>query len=95
MKGSKGYRRGTRNLRVKPREKGKISIRTALQTFEREDKVSIRINPKYQKLPHPRFNGLIGRVVGVQGRAYYVSVKDGGKDKRVLVTPEHLRRMAQ
>ena len=93
MKGSDGYRRRTRQLQVKPREKGKVRIRSVLSKFGENDRVSIKIDPRHQNIPHPRFNGRIGTVVGIQGRAYYVKFTDGGKDKRVLVTPEHLRRV--
>ncbi|MFH0862354.1 MAG: 50S ribosomal protein L21e, partial [Candidatus Altiarchaeota archaeon] len=69
MKGSKGYRRRTRRLSVKPRDKGKLSIRSMLQKFEDDQRVAIRINAAYQNIPHPRFNGKTGTVVGKQGRA--------------------------
>ncbi|OYT54704.1 MAG: 50S ribosomal protein L21e [Candidatus Altiarchaeales archaeon ex4484_2] len=90
MKGSKGYRRKTRNLKVKPRNRGKLKIRNYLQEFDEGDKVVININPSYQKIPHPRFNSKVGAVSGKQGRAYYVQIRDGNKNKKVLVTPEHL-----
>ncbi len=90
MKGSQGYRRRTRNLRVKPKDKGKVSIRKYMQEFKKDDVVSIKVNPLYQAIPHPRFNGKTGKIVSVQGRAYYVSIADGGKKKNILVTPEHL-----
>ncbi|MFH1055337.1 MAG: 50S ribosomal protein L21e [Candidatus Altiarchaeota archaeon] len=93
MKGSHGIRRRTRQLSVKPRMKGKVSIRSRLQKFQDADTVSIRINPAYQAIPHPRFNGRTGKVVGTQGRAYLIAIVDGTKPKRILVTPEHLRRM--
>jgi large subunit ribosomal protein L21e len=93
MKGSDGYRRRTRTLSVKPRDRGKISIRLRLQKFEENDKVSINIDPKYQKIPHPRFHGLTGKVIGSQGRAYCIAIRDGNKKKTILVTPEHLRRV--
>ena len=92
MKGSKGIRRRTRRFSVAPRNKGKISIRSVLQKFKEKDTVSIKINPIYQNFPHPRFNGKTGKVVGIQGRAYFVDLKEGNKHKMVLVTPEHLRR---
>lgn len=92
MKASKGVRRRTRNLRVKPREKGKLSIRSVLQRFEDSENVSIKINPAFQNIPHPRFNGRTGKVVGSQGRAYFVEIADGNTEKKVLVAPEHLRR---
>jgi large subunit ribosomal protein L21e len=90
MKGSKGYRRRSRSLKVKPRDRGKQSIRKYLQTFNLGDTVSITIDPRYQSIPHPRFQGKSGRVAGNQGRAYYVEIKDGSKKKKILVNPEHL-----
>jgi len=93
MKGSHGIRRRTRQFKVAPRDKGKASIRARLQTFTEKDSVSIKLNPSYQNIPHPRFNGRTGRVVGQQGRAYFVEIVDGQKRKKILVTPEHLRRM--
>ena len=80
-------------MRITPRHRGKTSIRSVLQTFGDDDRVAIRINPHYQSIPHPRFNGRTGTVVGSQGRAYYVEIIDGEKRKRILVSPEHLRRV--
>jgi len=93
MKGSDGYRRRTRSLRVKPRDRGKVSIRARLAKFNEAEKVAINIDPLYQKIPHPRFHGLTGKITGSQGRAYLVEIRDGNKTKTVLVTPEHLRRV--
>lgn len=90
MKGSHGYRRRTRNLRVKTRERGKIRITRYLQEFNEKDIVSISINPRYQAIPHPKFQGRSGVILNRQGRAYYVRIKDGDKTKEILVMPEHL-----
>lgn len=90
MKGSKGYRRGTRGLRVKTRDRGKIKIRRYMQEFKDDDRVSISIDPSYQNIPHPRFQGRSGRIAGKQGRSYFIQIKDGKKEKKLLVNPEHL-----
>lgn len=90
MKGSKGYRRGTRGLRVKARDRGKIKIGRYMKEFKEDDRVSISIDPSYQNIPHPRFQGRSGRIVGKQGRSYYVQIRDGKKEKKILVNPEHL-----
>lgn len=90
MKGSRGYRRGTRNLQVKARDKGKIRIRRYLQQFTENERVSISINPSIQAIPHPRFQGKTGVVSGMQGRSYLVEIRDGGKRKTIIVQPEHL-----
>jgi len=93
MKGSHGYRRGTRNLKVGLRDRGKIRIKRRLSEFKEEENVSISIDPSYQKMPHPRFQGRSGKVTGKQGRSYFVEIRDGSKTKQILVQPEHLKRV--
>jgi large subunit ribosomal protein L21e len=90
MKGSQGVRRGTRGFRVRVRDKGKVRIGRYMKDFNNEDRVSISIDSSYQNIPHPRFQGRSGKIAGKQGRAYFVSIADGGKDKLILVNPEHL-----
>ncbi|MFH1722673.1 MAG: 50S ribosomal protein L21e [Candidatus Altiarchaeota archaeon] len=90
MKGSHGYRRKTRNLKVGPREKGKISIRKVLADFQEGEIVSISIDSRIQAIPHPMFRGRTGKVVGKQGKCYLIQISDGGKQKKLLVSPVHL-----
>lgn len=90
MKGSQGYRRRTRGFKVGSREKGKVRIKRYMRAFSENDRVSINIDPAYQNIPHPRFQGRSGKIVGKQGRAYFVAIMDGSKEKRILVNPEHL-----
>ncbi|PKP59727.1 MAG: 50S ribosomal protein L21e [Candidatus Altiarchaeales archaeon HGW-Altiarchaeales-2] len=89
-KGSKGYRRKTRHLRVKLRNKGKVQIRKYMQKFDEGETVAININPRYQNIPHPRFQGKGGKIVKKQGRAYHVRIRDGNKIKQIISNPEHL-----
>lgn len=54
--------------------------------------VHLKIDPSSQKGRfHPRFNGRTGTVVGKQGRSFKVVIDDQGKEKTVIVRPEHLR----
>ncbi len=93
MKKSKGTRQGTRKiLRKKPQDRGLIPITKALQEFDEGDKATIVIEPSIHKgQPHRRFHGKTGTVVGKQGKAFVLKVKDGGKEKKVIVRPEHLQ----
>jgi len=93
MKGSNGIRRRTRNLKKKQREKGKVKIRDYLKEFEEGQHVSISIDPSYQAIPHPRFQGKTGKVVKKQGKSYLVQIREGGKTKKVIVQPQHLKKM--
>lgn len=90
MRGSHGFRRRTRNLRVTPRQRGKISISRYLRKFELGTKIYVDIDPRYRNIPFPKFNGKIGEVVGMQGRSYFVSIDHNGRRKNILVPPEHL-----
>lgn len=95
MKSSKGTRQGTRKiLRKKPSEKGMVPVTRALQEFEEGEKARIKIEPSVQKgMPHRRFHGKIGVVQGEQGKAYVLTIKDGGKEKKIIARPEHLRKV--
>lgn len=95
MRGSHGFRRRTRHLRVTPRGRGKISIRRYLRKFEVGTKVYVDIDPRYRNIPFSRFNGKIGEVSGQQGRSYYVGIDHNGRKKNVLVPPEHLNLIKQ
>ncbi|MCD6547097.1 MAG: 50S ribosomal protein L21e [Nanoarchaeota archaeon] len=92
---SHGFRIGTRRkLRKKIREKGKISIRKALQKFEIGDKVVIDVEPAYHKaMPYKRFFGKHGVVIEQRGKSYVVEVKDGRKTKQIICAPIHLKKI--
>ncbi|MBS7607987.1 MAG: 50S ribosomal protein L21e [Candidatus Bathyarchaeia archaeon] len=92
MRKSKGYRAKTRKLlRKKPRERGKIKISRLLRNYQPGDNVVIKIDPSVQKgMPHRRYHGRVGTVIGKRGRSYIVSVTQGGAVKEIVVRPEHL-----
>ncbi|MEF8878995.1 MAG: 50S ribosomal protein L21e [Candidatus Thermoplasmatota archaeon] len=95
VKRSKGLRSKSRKiLRKKPRKKGVSSITRALQQFEKGESASVVIDPSVHKgMPHIRFQGRTGKIKGKQGDAYLLEIKDGKKNKTLLVRPEHLRRV--
>ncbi|MDD5331464.1 MAG: 50S ribosomal protein L21e [Candidatus Nanoarchaeia archaeon] len=90
-----GFRRKTRSkLRKSVNEKGKISLKNFLQKFKEGDNVCLKAEPAYQKgMYYPRFHGKNGKVVGKQGDCYNVLIKDGKKEKNIVVHPIHLRRL--
>ena len=87
-----GTRRKSRyKLRKTVREKGLSPISRAIQEFAQGDLVNIDLDPGIQNgMPHPKFHGRTGRVMGQRGRAYIVEVRDGGLMKEVIILPEHL-----
>jgi large subunit ribosomal protein L21e len=89
---SKGYRAKTRRLlRKKPRERGKIKLSKLLYEYKAGNSVVVKIDPSVQKgMPHRRYHGKVGTVVGKRGRSYILSVTQGDAVKEIIVRPEHL-----
>ena len=76
------------------RARGKSSVVRAIQEFETGAMVHVLIDPSIHKgMPHPRFHGKTGEVVGKRGRAFVLRVTDGNATKTLITLPEHL--MAQ
>jgi large subunit ribosomal protein L21e len=89
-----GYRTKTRRVFKKDlRERGLRSLSRFFKKYEIGDKVDIIIDSAFQKrgMPHKRFQGKTGIVVGIRGRCYEVSVKDIHKEKLLIIGREHLR----
>ena len=88
-------RRGSRHkLRKNYREKGKISTTRFLQEFNIDDRVALVAEPAYHKaMYHTRFHGKIGKIIGKRGRCYEVMIKDGSKQKVLIVHPVHLKKV--
>jgi large subunit ribosomal protein L21e len=95
VKRSRGFRSKTRKkLSKHPRERGLSPITRVLQVFEEGEQVNIVIDSSSHKgQPHPRFHGLSGKIVGTQGEAYMLNVRVGKMEKKLLVRPEHLRKI--
>jgi large subunit ribosomal protein L21e len=76
------------------RTRGKSSVVKAIQEFDAGAKVHVIIDPSIHKgMPHPRFHGKTGEVIGKRGRAFVLRVTDGDATKTLITLPEHL--MAQ
>ncbi len=94
VKASKGIMERTRQkFRKRARQRGLSPITRALQKFKEGDMVAIVIDSgMHAGQPHKRFHGCTGVVVEARGRAYVVDVRFGGKMKKAIALPEHLRR---
>lgn len=94
VKASKGMRRRSRGImRRRPRDRGLSPLTRRFQRFSDGDIAHIKVDPSiHGGLPSLRYQGLTGRIVGTQGRCYYIEVRRGRKPRRILVGPEHLVR---
>jgi len=74
-----------------PRTRGKIPVTKYLQNFNTGDVVVVKHEPAiHDGMPHPRFKGITGKILGKQGTAYQVQVKDGDSYKTLIVAAVHL-----
>ncbi len=95
MRKSKGPYRKTRHKLRRWRDTPPVTVTRYLAKFEEGDRVVVDIHPSVQEgRPHHRFNGRVGTVIGMQGSAYRVKVRDGDKEKILIIAPIHLRRLA-
>jgi large subunit ribosomal protein L21e len=87
-----GMRKKTRDkLSKKVRARGISPVVRAIQDFKEGDKVHVLIDPsKHKGMPHPKFHGKTGEVIGKRGRAFVLKVADGDASKTVIAIPEHL-----
>lgn len=91
MKHSLGYRNRTRKLLRKRVRERSNPITRILMDYKVGDRVVIKIDPSFVKgMPHRRFHGKTGIIMGKRGRAYVVKVLMGGFEKTVITRPEHI-----
>lgn len=90
---SHGYRRKTRALMSKsPRDRGKSPLSRLLYEYRPGDRIIIDIDPSVHKgMPHRRYQGRVGVVIGKRGKAYEIEVSQGDATKMIIVRPEHLK----
>jgi len=77
------------------RSRGKLQFSRYFQELSEGDFVAIS---REQSIPinfPKRFQGLTGVVEGKRGKAYIVKLKDGNKDKRILIEAIHLKKIKQ
>lgn len=88
-------RRKTRQIMSKhAREKGKISLSSYFQEFKEGDNVNLQAEPAMHKgMYFRRFHGKQGVIKGKRGGCYEVMLKDGGKQKMLIIHPVHLRKV--
>jgi len=90
----KGYRNKSRKRhRKNVRDRGLGSIEKYLIDYQIGDKVDIITDPSQHRrgLPHRRYHGRTGTIIGQRGRCYEIKVKLGNSTKLLITGREHLR----
>ncbi len=90
-KPSRGIRHRTRNsMRQKPYMRPPIT--KFLKQYKEGQKVIIMQEPSSQKgMPHPRFRGVNGYIIGKRGKSYIIQIQDSNKQKKIISKSEHLK----
>jgi large subunit ribosomal protein L21e len=92
VKSSKGFNSRARGTFTKEvRDKGMPPPTHFLREFEIGSKVIVRLEASERRgMPHPRYQGRVGTVIGKRGRAFEVEFNDGGKRKLLVSNAVHL-----
>ena len=88
-----GPRKKTRyKFKKELRRRGLPPVTSVIQKFEIGQNVHIVCEPSIQKgMPHRRFHGKTGTVIGQRGRAWMLAIHDGNSEKVVIARPQHLK----
>ena len=89
------HKRSRKRLKLDIKERGKVDIKKALQSFEVGDKVIVDPDSRVQRnLPQRSFFGSVGVIIQKKGKAYTVEVKQqGSRLKRIDLLPVHIKRL--
>jgi large subunit ribosomal protein L21e len=77
------------------RTRGKLSLSKYFQQFGNGEFVAISQEKAVQSSFPKRLQGTTGIVEAKRGKAYIIKIKDGRKDKRILIEPIHLKKIKQ
>ena len=77
------------------RKRGKLQLSRYFQELKEGDFVAISREPTVQSSFPKRFQGITGVVENRRGKAYMIKIKDGNKEKRLLIEPIHLKKIKQ
>ena len=90
VKKSRGFRAKTRK-KLRQKTGYRPAITKFLKEFKKDQRVVILQEPSSHKgMPHPRFKGKMGKIIGRRGKSYIVEIIDENKVKKIISKPEHL-----
>jgi len=91
-KKAKGIRKKTRNKFKRGANTPRLTVRDQLREIPVGTTVHISIDSSvHASLPHQRYQGLTGKVIGKRGKAMVVSVNLGNASRQLTVNSAHLK----
>lgn len=70
-----------------------LSIKTIIKEFDVGEKVAVVPKGTFRDIPHPRYRGKIGTVLGKRGSAYVIKVRTMNATRTLIVPAKHLEKM--
>jgi large subunit ribosomal protein L21e len=77
------------------RTRGKLQLSRYFQELKIGDFVAISREPAVQSSFPERLQGITGVVKEKKGKVYIIKIKDGNKEKDILIEPIHLKKIKQ
>ncbi len=77
------------------RTRGKLQLSRYFQELKKGDFVAISREPAVQSSFPVRFQGITGVIDERKGKSYIVKIKDGNKEKELIIEPIHLKKIKQ
>ena len=77
------------------RTRGKLQLSKYFQKFKEGDFVAVSREKALPVNFNKRLQGSTGIVAGKKGRVYVVKIKEGKKEKEILIAPIHLKKIKQ
>ena len=77
------------------RTRGKLQLSRYFQELDKGDFVAISREFAVSTNVPKRYQGITGVVESRRGKAYIVKIKDGNKEKKILIEPIHLKKIKQ
>jgi large subunit ribosomal protein L21e len=77
------------------RTRGKLQLSRYFQELNKGDFVAISREKSVQSSFPERLQGITGVIEERKGKVYMVKIKDGNKDKGILIEPIHLKKIKQ
>jgi large subunit ribosomal protein L21e len=88
-KKAKGVRAKTRHSHS---SKGQLTVNQLLQEFSEGDTVIVVLQGSlHAGMPHRRYKGIVGTIIGKQGRSYKIATKLGNQKRTIIIASAHLR----
>jgi large subunit ribosomal protein L21e len=75
------------------REKGKLKLSSYFKKIEDGSRVAISIDHSVNNSLNRRVQGRSGVVIGSRGNSKLIKIKDGNKEKVLIVHPIHIRKL--